>query len=194
MTTKRWDHVVRCAHVADTTALDALITESVNITDASAGIAETQQMGDKHRLTRAELQDGDIVTLVAEANAALQGLVQVRWNVRPPSTGFMGGAVELRRHYVRMRHRGAGVAAGLLEAAIELARAKDATGVWLKVGKQASQAVGFYQKYGFQIAGRSITMDDTLRRERWVMHRALHASARVRPFAIGKTAIFPCGN
>ena len=194
MTNKRWDHVVRCAHCADTTALDSLITESVNITDGSAGMTDTQQIGDTHRVTRAELQDGDIVTLVAEANDALQGLVQVRWNVRPPSAGFMGGAVELRRHYVRMRYRGAGVAAGLLDAAVELARAKDATGLWLKVGKDAVQAVAFYQKYGFQIAGSSIATVDARWRERWVMHRVLKTPASVRPFAVGRPAAFACGN
>ena len=189
MTSKHWNHIVRRANVADTTALDALVTESVNITEGSAGSTDTEQIGDKHRLTRSELQDGDIVTLVAEANDALQGLVQVRWNVRPPSAGFMGGAVELRRHYVRMRHRGVGVATGLLEAAVELARAKDATGLWLKVSKDAVQAVAFYQKYGFQIAGTSIEVVDTPWRERWVMHRVLHAPARVQVLTFGGTAI-----
>ncbi|MDI1252327.1 GNAT family N-acetyltransferase [Thermomonas sp.] len=194
MTTRRWNHIVRRANLADTRALASLISESVNIKDGSADIAGMPRMDDNDGMARAELLDGDIVTLVAEANEALQGFVQVCWNVRPPSAGWMRGAVELRRHYVRVRHRGAGVAAGLLEAAVDVARAKDATGLWLKVGKDAGQAVAFYQKYGFQIAGSSIAMADTLWRERWVMHRAVRAPARVRPSAFGRTAIFPCGN
>ena len=192
MTNKRWNHVVRCANIADTTALDSLITESVIIKDGSADTGDTPQMRAMHRLTRAELQDGDIVTLVAEANDALHGLVQVRWNVRPPSAGFMRGAVELRRHYVRARHRGAGVASCLLEAAIDLAHSKHATGLWLKVGKDAVQAVEFYQKYGFQIAGSSIAAADTRWRERWVMHRALHAPARIRPNDCAVGVVSPC--
>ncbi len=195
MTTNNWNHIVRRANIADTTALTALISEPVNVTDGSAPSAVMQQVDDNDdTTTRAELLDGDIVTLVAEANQALQGFVQVRWNVRPPSAGWMQRSVELRRHYVRIRHRGAGVAAGLLEAAIELARAKEASGVWLKVGKDARQAVGFYQKHGFQIAGSSIAMEGALPRERWVMHRALRAPARVQPLACGRTATFPCSN
>lgn len=193
MTSKTWNHIVRRANIADTTALNALISEPVNVTDGSAASAVMQQVDDNDdAATKAELLDGDIVTLVAEANQSLQGFVQVRWNVRPPSAGWMQRSVELRRHYVRIRHRGAGVAAGLLEAAIELARAKDASGVWLKVGKESRQAVGFYQKHGFQIAGSSIAMEGAVRRERWVMHRALRAKSR--PVAFGGSAVASCGN
>jgi ribosomal protein S18 acetylase RimI-like enzyme len=194
MASRNWSHIVRRATLVDTRALASLIGEPVaNLKDGSAGIISMQRVDDDDDMTQAELMDDDIVTLVAEAGEALQGFVQVRWNVRPPSSAWMRGAVELRRHYVRVRHRGAGVAAGLLEGAIELARAKDATGLWLKVGKEAQQAISFYQKSGFQIAGSSIGKEGTLWRERWVMYRAFHAPAGARPLAVARTAISPCG-
>lgn len=195
MATKSWNHIIRRANLTDTKALASLIGEpAVNVKDGRAGITGMQRVDDNDDMARTQLMDGDTTTLVAEAGEALQGFVQVRWNVRPPSLGWMRGSVQLRRHYVRVRHRGAGVAAGLLEGAIELARAKGATGLWLKVGKEAQQAIGFYQKYGFQIAGSSIGMEGTLWRERWVMHRTLHAPAGGRSGAVVMTAISPCGN
>lgn len=195
MSTTNWNHIVRRANIADGTALTALISEPLNGTKSGAFIDGLQQVDDSEdATTHAELLDGDIVTLVAESNQVLQGFVQVRWNVRPPAADWMRRSVELRRHYVRVRYRGAGVAAGLLESAIELARVKDATGVWLKVGKESRQAVGFYQKHGFQIAGSSMAMEGTRCRERWVMHRALRAPAKNRPLAFGGSAVASCGN
>ena len=90
----------------------------------------------------------------------------------------MQGSVELRRHHVRTRHRGAGVALRLLDGALRLARERSARCVWLKVDKASPQAVGFYRKHGFRIAGTSYFADGGLPREPWVMHRVLDTGGK----------------
>ena len=176
--------LMRRATTADADALAGLIREPMVAMHQDQASPVTQR--DTASIALDDLHDPHIDTLVAEAGEGLQGFLQLRWDARPPSAEWMRGAAEIRRHYVRVRHRGAGVAAGLLEAAVVLARAKEAAGLWLKVGKECRDAVGLYQKHGFQIAGSSIAMEATTRRESWVMHHALRAAVGVQALAYGK--------
>ena len=167
------DSVVRRAEAMDGEALARLIAEPV--------VALGGRARDVDGLALVELMDSSIDTLVAEAREGLQGFLQLRWGRRAPSQGWMRGSVELRRHYVRTRHRGTGVAGRLLESAIGVARSRDATCIWLKVGKEWPQAIRFYEKHGFRIAGTALFLDGQRQREHWVMHRVLEqGSARLR--------------
>lgn len=159
------DCIVRRAEAMDGEALARLIAEPA--------VALGGRPRDASGLALVELTDRSIDTLVAEAREGLQGFLQLRWGRRAPSHGWMRGSVELRRHYVRTRHRGAGVAGRLLESAIGVARSRDATCIWLKVGKESPQAIRFYQKHGFRIAGTALFLDGQRHREHWVMHRVL---------------------
>ena len=51
-------------------------------------------------------------------------------------------------------------------------------GVWLKVDKASPQAIGFYRKHGFRIAGTSYFAESGQPREHWVMHRVLDAHGK----------------
>lgn len=167
------DSVVRRAEAMDGEALARLIAEPA--------VALGGRARDVDGLALVELMDSSIDTLVAEAREGLQGFLQLRWGRRAPSQGWMRGSVELRRHYVRTRHRGTGVAGRLLESAIGVARSRDATCIWLKVGKEWPQAIRFYEKHGFRIAGTALFLDGQRQREHWVMHRVLEqGSARLR--------------
>lgn len=157
--------IVRRALAADGPALAALIAEPALALDAATR--------DAAGIALAELTDADIDTLVAEAREGLQGLLQLRWGQRPPSAGWMRGSVELRRHYVKARHRGAGIAGRLLDDALRLARARNAACAWLKVDKASTDAVGFYRKRGFRIAGTALFLAGQESREHWVMHKTL---------------------
>lgn len=159
------DSVVRRAGAGDREALARLIEEPA--------VALGGKPRDGAGLALVELADDSIDTLVAEAREGLQGFLQLRWGRRPPSASWMRGSVELRRHYVRTRHRGAGVAARLLDGAIHMARARQATSLWLKVDKDAGQAVRFYQQHGFRLAGTALFMDGQHQREHWVLHRVI---------------------
>lgn len=157
--------VIRRAGMADAEALMAILREpAVAMHDGNAPAA-----GNAFE----DLRDPCIDTLVAEATDGLQGFLQLRWGGSAPATGWMQGSVELRHHHVRARHRGAGVALRLLDGALDLARARNAVCIWLKADKASPQAIGFYRKHGFRIAGTALFPVGQESREHWVMHRTL---------------------
>ncbi|HSD17459.1 MAG TPA: GNAT family N-acetyltransferase [Thermomonas sp.] len=168
--------MVRIANAHDADALAVLLREPFV---AVGGRHEEALRGPVHDgqcrddIPMQEILSNRIDTLVAEAEEGLQGFLQLRWGERAPASGWMRGSVELRRHYVRSRHRGAGVAGRLLERAVDIARARAAVCIWLKVRKESPQAVRFYQKHGFRLAGTAMFADGARMRETWVMHRVV---------------------
>jgi GNAT superfamily N-acetyltransferase len=60
---------------------------------------------------------------------------------------------ELSKLYVLPDHHGAGVAASLVNAAADEARAGGAAGMWLGVNQQNARANRFYEKSGFAVVG-----------------------------------------
>lgn len=190
-TTKTIDCIVRRAGTVDADALDRLVREPALAMNGRAMPGACAGAGRDQRNALRELMDADLVTLVADARDGLRGFAQLRRGMRPPAEGWMRGSLELRRHAVRARHRGAGVGIRLLEAALECARAQEATGVWLKVAKDATQAIAFYQRHGFRFAGTSLFIERQLRREHWVMHRRL----RPEPVAaLARPVTSPCAS
>ena len=159
------DPLIRRAVDADGEALGRLIEEPV--------IALGGKPRDGEGIALVELGDPDVDTLVAEGREGLQGFLQLRWGRRPPANYWMQGSAELRRHYVRHRHRGTGVASRLLEGALGAARARQAGCIWLKLDKDSPQLVRFYQAHGFQLAGTTLFVDAGRARPHWVMHRVV---------------------
>lgn len=172
---KHDDTIIRRACAADTEALELLLQDPCVTMDGRDGSSPFGEASNDPQLPAHELCRGDIDTVLAEARQGLQGFLQLRWGGRTPCDDWMRGSVELKRHYVRARHRGAGVASRMLESAIDMARTRDAVCMWLKVRKDASQAVGFYRKHGFQVAGTALFRDGAQTRESWVMRRLLNA-------------------
>lgn len=166
--------LVRKAGAADADALAALVGEPVlALHDES-----TDALRDADGIAMDELRDPRIETLVLAAPEGVQGFLQLRWGVRAPSAEWMRGAVELRRHCVRVRHRGEGVAMRLLDAAMDAARLRAASCLWLKIDKRAAQALAFYGQHGFRIAGTAFSGEGAGRRECWVLHRMFAAVGR----------------
>jgi GNAT superfamily N-acetyltransferase len=62
--------------------------------------------------------------------------------------------VELSKCYVDPGHHGAGVAAALIGASVEAARATGAAAMWLGVNEENERANRFYGKHGFAPVGR----------------------------------------
>jgi GNAT superfamily N-acetyltransferase len=60
---------------------------------------------------------------------------------------------ELSKVYVREGHHGGGLAAQLVEASVEAARARGALSVWLGVNEENARANRFYEKQGFALVG-----------------------------------------
>ncbi|GAA3881458.1 GNAT family N-acetyltransferase [Leifsonia kafniensis] len=61
--------------------------------------------------------------------------------------------VELSKVYLLGEHHGVGLAATLMTATLDAARARGASGAWLGVNNQNSRAIRFYEKSGFAIVG-----------------------------------------
>lgn len=61
--------------------------------------------------------------------------------------------VELSKVYLLGEHHGAGLAATLMTATLDAARARGASGVWLGVNGENLRAIRFYEKSGFAVVG-----------------------------------------
>ena len=61
--------------------------------------------------------------------------------------------VELSKCYLRAESHGRGVAAALMTATLDAARARDARGAWLGVNQENARAIRFYEKHGFARVG-----------------------------------------
>jgi GNAT superfamily N-acetyltransferase len=64
--------------------------------------------------------------------------------------------VELARMYARSAFHGKGVAAALMRACLDEARARGGRTIWLGVWEHNTRAIKFYEKCGFAVCGRKI--------------------------------------
>jgi ribosomal protein S18 acetylase RimI-like enzyme len=100
----------------------------------------------------AELQDGRIVTLVAEASGELAGFAQLRESPAPACVTGQS-PIELWRFYVDREWHGQGLAQALMAASLEAAAARGAGTIWLTVWERNDRALAFYRKCGFEVRG-----------------------------------------
>lgn len=81
--------------------------------------------------------------------------------------------VELSKCYVLPGRHGGGVAAALMAASLDAARARDAAGVWLGVNDENLRAQAFYRRSGFEVVGeRTFRVGDQLHHD-LVLHQPL---------------------
>jgi ribosomal protein S18 acetylase RimI-like enzyme len=119
-----------------------------------------------------ELQDGRIVTLVAEASDELAGYAQLREGPAPACvTG--PSPIELWRFYVDRAWHGQGLAQALMAASLEAATARGAGTIWLAVWERNDRALAFYRKCGFEVRGDKEFMLGNDRQTDRVMTRSL---------------------
>jgi ribosomal protein S18 acetylase RimI-like enzyme len=106
--------------------------------------------------TARRLADPGVALVVAEdRGGALAGYAEVRDAEAPAGVADEPGttAVELGRLYVDAAWFGRGVAAALLDAAVEEARRRGAGVLWLVVWERNDRAKAFYAKHGFRRIG-----------------------------------------
>lgn len=96
---------------------------------------------------RAEIEDGNAVTLLVEADAELIAFAQLR------RSGSRFGDIELARFYVGQEWHGRGVAQALIDAVFEAARELSGSQIWLSVWEHNPRGIAFYRKCGFVDAG-----------------------------------------
>lgn len=100
----------------------------------------------------AELQDINIITLLAEDAGKLVGYAQVRRKPIPVEV-IPTVTIELWRIYLDKSYQGFGVGKLLLSRVGEEARSLSGDLVWLGVWEQNHQAISFYEKHGFRVVG-----------------------------------------
>jgi len=90
--------------------------------------------------------------LIAENNSRPAGFAKLRES--PPSPAAPATRViELHQLYVLPEQQRYGIGGHLLEAVVNHARDKGAEGVWLSAWEDATWAVNFYRKHGFETVG-----------------------------------------
>jgi GNAT superfamily N-acetyltransferase len=105
----------------------------------------------------AELEDRNVITLLAFQGEALAGFAQVR---RKPAPSCVTGErpVELHRFYLTRSAHGTGLAAPLMFAARAAARELEGLHLWLGVWERNPRAIAFYIKSGFAEVGSHVFM------------------------------------
>ena len=78
-------------------------------------------------------------------------------------------ALELSRFYIDARFHGRGAAQAMMAQMKLVARTYGAASLWLSVWQQSPQAIRFYQKAGFFIAGQLIFMVGDDPKDDWLM-------------------------
>ncbi len=89
---------------------------------------------------------------LAEANGEAVGYVKLGPSALPIETDKR--AIELRQIYVIKRHHGSGIAAALTDWAVDEARRNRFEELYLTVFIDNHRARRFYERYGFEAAGR----------------------------------------
>lgn len=92
-------------------------------------------------------EEGDGLVGYALVFFDLQGLPEPEFNVTVDPCGLVS------KCYVRPEHHGGGVAARLLEAALERGRERGCGGMWLNVNYANFRAQRFYEKHGWERVG-----------------------------------------
>lgn len=105
-------------------------------------------------LQRAEILDPSMDTLLLELDGTLAAFAQLRPGTEEGVTG--PDPIELWRFYVDHPWHGRGVAAALIAAVEDAARARGAQTLWLGVWERNTRAQAFYRKHGFTVAGSHI--------------------------------------
>lgn len=110
--------------------------------------------------------------LLLEDDAGLAGYAELRQGFVPDSVKT-ARPIELSRFYVRKNRFGKGFGAQLMSAAVEAARTRGGTGLWLGVWQKNERAIGFYKKNGFSVVGAQVFPLGKDLQDDWIMLRAL---------------------
>jgi len=119
----------------------------------------------------AELEDGRFAFQVAEADGQVVGYVKLGPPSLPVETA--GAPVELRQLYLMKAWHGLGAAKVLMDWAIEEAKARGGTELYLTVYVENERARRLYERYGFVEVGPYHFMVGEQADEDIIMKRAL---------------------
>lgn len=121
---------------------------------------------------REELSDPDLATLIAQDEEGYWGgYAQLRFATEPKEGVTLARPVELGRIYLLPRYHGQGVGAALMASLAARARDRGGDGLWLNAWEEATRALRFYARHGFEIVGRTFFTIGDDPKKNWVMQR-----------------------
>lgn len=120
-----------------------------------------------------QLADASRINLLVETEGRLAGHAQMRvGGAAPPEVAPLPG-VEIGRFYVDVDYHGRGIAQAMMAETRRLARERGGASLWLSVWQEQPQAIRFYEKEGFRIAGRLVFEVGDDPKDDWLMVQAL---------------------
>ena len=147
---------IRLATAEDINVLAALGTttcyEAYFELDPSRDLADYCARVYSPEAVRAEFDDPNSTFLIAELNERSVGFVKLRENNAVECVADKH-AIEVQRIYVLERLKGHRIGNSMMERAIEIAREKGYTTLWLGVWDQNIRAQSFYEKLGMSNIG-----------------------------------------
>jgi ribosomal protein S18 acetylase RimI-like enzyme len=130
-------------------------------------------------LQLAEIDNPEILTLVAESHNRLVAFAQLHLRSDAPACISSSPALELQRIYVERSFHGTGLANELLAEIFRSAEHHGAAAVWLGVWEHNPRAIRFYQRSGFVESGDHVFVVGTDPQRDLVMVRSCSPSNQV---------------
>jgi ribosomal protein S18 acetylase RimI-like enzyme len=116
-----------------------------------------------------QILDGDRCNLIAFEGERWIGHAQLHLGSMAPAEAAGLPALELSRFYIDTSFHGRGVAQAMMAHVKREALARGASSLWLSVWQEAPQAIRFYQKSEFRIAGELVFMVGDDPKDDWLM-------------------------
>ena len=127
--------------------------------------AQQRQLADRARLN-----------LVMEHEGLLAGHAQLHFGSDTPAPVRPLPSAEIARFYVDTAFHRRGLAQAMMAEVRRLASARGARSLWLSVWQEQPQAIRFYEKEGFRIAGRLVFVVGDDPKDDWLMLSPLASS------------------
>lgn len=116
-----------------------------------------------------QILDHNRCNLLALDGEEWVGHAQLHLGSMPPSQAPTLPALEVSRFYIDTSFHGRGAAQAMMAHVKLQARERGASSLWLSVWQEAPQAIRFYQKSGFRIAGELVFMVGNDPKDDWLM-------------------------
>jgi len=155
-----YSNIIRRATLSDAQELAALaertFRETYSATNSPEDMEQHCRRSFGEAIQAAEIENRNIITLVAECQGRLAAYAQVRTSVKAPGCVTENKPGEIQRFYVAGEYQGRGVAQELMSAAIAALYEQGAEVAWLGVWERNPKAIAFYRKMGFEAVGEHI--------------------------------------